>query len=141
MRNRFLLDTNILAFIITGSQKEISFEVQQIIDDYNNVLETSTISIKELIHLFRKGKIQLKKGEKLSEIPDLIENQFGIKIVPFTKKHINFLANLNPVPGHNDPDDFAIISHAISDKYILVSSDTKFIDYKNQKLEFIYNKK
>ena len=132
MKKRFLLDTNILAFIITGSKNEISHEVLQIIDNYNNVLKTSTIAIKELLHLFRKGKIQLKKGEKLSEIPGLIENLFGIKIAPFTVKHTMLLAKLETSLEHNDPDDFAIISHAISDRYILISSDRKFKDYKNQ---------
>lgn len=55
----------------------------------------------------------------------LLKDQ-GIEIADFTKKHTQTLSVLETIDGHNDPNDFAIISQAITDRYTLISSDRKF---------------
>lgn len=137
----YLLDTNILVFLITEEDDELSREVDFILDDYYNQIETSSISMMELVQLCRIGKIKLKKGTKLDDLPDYIHDVLGISIVNFGKEHTKTLSNLEIAAGHKDPFDHSIISHAITDRYTLISSDGKFKDYEKQNLNFVYNKR
>lgn len=41
------------------------------------------------------------------------------------------------IDDHRDPSDHIIISHAITERMALMSSDTKFPFYRNQGLELI----
>lgn len=136
--NRYLLDTNILVFILFDEWDEISAEVKSILKDYYSKLSTSSLCVAELIHLCRIGKLTLKRGKSVKELIESL-NKHGIEIDSFTQKHTKYLADLETVGGHSDPNDFAIISHAITDRYILISSDRKFKYYKN--VNFVYNKR
>jgi PIN domain nuclease of toxin-antitoxin system len=137
---RYLLDTNILLYIILDGD-ELSREVSEIIDDYGNSLYVSSESIKELIHLFHIGKIHTRKWKEAQDVFGTIEQELGISINYVKKEHLLTLARLTPAPGHNDPSDHLIIAQAITEKIPLISSDRKFDHYRKQKLNFIYNKK
>ena len=138
---RYLLDTNILAFIICSEQDNLSPFVEDIIDEQNNLLHVSSVSVIELLQLFKIQKIKPKGFKNATEIVAAIENLLFIKILPFTKTHTEALAKLKIANAHNDPFDHAIISHAIADKLTLVSSDRKFKEYVTQNLKFVYNKR
>ena len=141
MKNRYLLDTNILVFIVTGEIEEINRDVYALMSDYENLFEISTISVMELIQLHRIGKVRLKRGESVNGVLEKLEDETGIKIVPFNAPHTKTLSNLDIVDGHNDPFDHAIISQAITDRYTLISSDSKFKHYRDQNLNFVFNKR
>jgi len=141
MSNRLFLDTNILVFLVTKDAGELSSDVRNLISDYSCTLYASSVAILELLQLYRIGKIRFKKGQKIEDIFGIMENELGVSIVSFDAKHAKSLSNLYIVEGHNDPFDHAIISHAIADRYTLVSSDSKFRHYKNQHLNFVYNKR
>lgn len=138
--SRFLLDTNVLVFILINPES-ISCDVDLILKDFSNQLYTSSITISELIHLHKINKIQSKDYKSASEIQEAIEKEFYIEILPFNKIHTKTLANLTIAENHNDPFDHAIISQAISDKLTLISSDRKFKHYTSQKLKFVFNKR
>jgi len=141
--NRYLLDTNILVRLVTGEHDRISPDIFSILQDYENQLYVSSVSIMELIELHRIGKID-KKRKKFKVTEDLvkvIENEFNIVIKSFAKEHALTLSKLQVIDNHNDPFDHVIISHAITEKLILVSSDTKFKHYTTQKLNFVFNKR
>lgn len=138
---RYLLDTNILTYLLLKEADNISDETNEIIDDYNSQLCTSSVCVMELLQLYRIGKIKSKDFKNATELCNAIENILFIKIIPFTEKHINILAKLKIADGHNDPFDHSIISSAIADKLILVSSDRKFNDYTKQNLNFVFNKR
>lgn len=138
---RYLLDTNILVFLGTFNVSEISLDVADLLSDYGNKFYTSSISIIELLQLYRIGRLNLKKGQKIHDVLDYLQNELAIETVPFTKSHTETLANLSISDGHNDPFDHAIISHAITDRYTLISSDRKFKDYECQRLQFVFNKR
>lgn len=53
---RYLLDTNIILFLTSGSN--VSNDVMHIIEDYTNKLYTSSLSILEVSHLFKNKKIR-----------------------------------------------------------------------------------
>jgi tRNA(fMet)-specific endonuclease VapC len=138
---RYLLDTNIIAFFITSDFDSITDDIKEILNDYNNHLYVSSIAIVELLQLFRLGKLKPKKYKTADALHKCIETDFFIKILPFIKEHTHTLAALKIESGHNDPFDHSIISHAITEKMILVSSDKKFEAYKKQNLLFSFNKR
>ncbi len=127
--------------MLLGEDENLSTQIQNILTDYSSQLFTSIIAINELIQLVRIGKIKSKKYKKTLEFINTIEFDLKIKIVPFTNKNLETLANLTIADGHNDPFDHAIISQAISDKITLISSDTKFKHYTSQKLKFVFNRR
>ena len=137
---RYLLDTNILIYIL-GDSASLSTETQDIINNSNNLLFTSAINILELVQLYNVGKIKSKIYKSAAELTKAIEKDYYIEILPFSKSQCTTLSTLRIASLHNDPFDHAIISHAITDKLNLISSDKKFTDYKSQKLIFSFNKK
>ena len=138
---RYLLDTNILAFIVLGEYDNLSVETMAIIEDYTNQLYVSAVSVVELLQLYRIRKVKPKGIKEAKEIIARIEKDFYIKILAFGEEHTKTLSRLDITDGHNDPFDHAIISHAITEKLTLISSDRKFADYTAQKLKFVFNKR
>ena len=135
---RFIIDTNIFIFLAIENDL-LDTNVASIIDDYENTLYISTISIQEAIHLHHIGKV---KG-KWKTAKDIIKSisDLEISIISVNKEHLLTFAELSLHKGHNDPNDHIIISQAICEKIPVISSDRQFEHYKNQGLEFIYNKK
>jgi len=120
----------------------ISKDVKHILYDLNNQLFTSSVAVSELLQSYRLNKTQQKeKFKNASELVAVLGTDFFITILPFSKEHISTLAKLNIASGHNDPFDHSIISHAITEKLTLVSSDKKFENYTKQKLKFAFNKR
>jgi PIN domain nuclease of toxin-antitoxin system len=65
----------------------------------------------------------------------------GVEIKSVTRQHLSTYYDLEPIKGHNDPNDHMIIAQAISDKIPLVSSDGFFRKYKGQGLNLVFNKR
>lgn len=139
--SRYLLDTNIVIFLLLSELDNISDEIKNILTDSNNLLYTSSISAVELLQLHRIKKIQIKKYKTATDLYNAIEDEFYIKILPFAKQHVETLSKLKIADNHNDPFDHSIISHAITEQLILISSDRKFEEYTAQKLNFLFNKR
>ena len=92
--NRYLLDTNIIIFFITNRFKDdVSSDIKSILQDYNNILHTSSVSVLELLQLCRIGKVKLSKGVKPEQLTTIIEKDFNIKIQPFTLQNLRPLQN------------------------------------------------
>jgi tRNA(fMet)-specific endonuclease VapC len=138
---RYLLDTNVLIYVLLKDFDDVSTETTAILSDYSNQLYTSSIVVMEILQLYRIQKIKSKDFKNATELYSAIENEYNVKIMPFTEKHINTLSKLKIAEGHNDPFDHSIISHAITDKLILVSSDKQFENYTKQSLNFAFNKR
>lgn len=138
---RYLLDTNILAFLVSGDSDSISNDTKVILTDYYNQLFTSSVSVVELLQLYRIKKIQPKEFKDATEMYNAIENDFFIKIIPFAKEHLNTLSQLKIPLDHNDPFDHSIIAQAIAEKMILVSPDKKFKEYIPQNLSLAFNRR
>ena len=132
---RYLLDTNIVLFSLFFP-KELERNVNRLLKDYNNLFYVSTISIQEIIHLYKRNKIKTK-WEKPEDILPSIEMNF--EILPVKKEHLATYSGLSIINDHNDPYDHVIISQAITERITLISSDQKFEHYTNQKLDFIFN--
>ena len=139
--SRYILDTNILAFALSGETQNLSAVTKNILGDFSNQLHTRSICVLELLQLYRINKRQVKKFKTALELVDVIENFLYKKILPYFKQHNQTLAKLEIVARHKDPFDHAIIAQAISEKLILVSSDKKFKEYTEQNLDFVSNKR
>ncbi len=139
--SRYLLDTNIMIFMISGELDNISPDITAILSDYNNNFNTSSIVALELLHLYKNKKVSTKKYNTAADFLKAVEDIFYIKILPFSKEHLITLSKLKIANKHKDPFDHAIIAHAITEKLTLISSDRQFENYTGQHLDFIFNKR
>jgi PIN domain nuclease of toxin-antitoxin system len=135
---RYLIDTNIFLFFIREKDR-LSKNVFDILTDYENIIYLSSESIKEIIHLLRIGKIEMPIWKTPKDIFNHID-ELDFSVDYFKKEHILTLGKLVPVPDHNDPVDHAIMAHAITNKAALISSDGKMRFYRNQGLNFVWNR-
>ncbi len=139
---RVLIDTNIFVFLVQDATA-LSKDVIDVLSDYSNTLHISTESVRELIVAFNNKGLLNKKWKTAKDMVNAIENEYYIKILPLGQEHMQTYADLttNKAEGHNDPSDHVIISHAITNKMPLVSSDRRFSFYRKQGLELIFNER
>lgn len=135
-----MLDTNI--FIYYAIDRELLTQnVRKLLLDYDNQLLISMESVKELIVAYRVKNLLPQRWNSPIEMIESIANDFGIQILPVDMNVMRTYANLqlNTTQDHKDPSDHVIISHAITLKLPLISSDHKFTFYKKQGLDLIEN--
>ena len=84
---RYLIDTNILVFLILDKGM-IHSNVGQLFDDYSNIFYISAESVKELIVLVRNNKLRFKQWKTQIQLIEAIELEFGIRILPIKKEHL-----------------------------------------------------
>lgn len=136
---RYYLDTNILVFIVLKQRDDISCDIRNLLDDYENTFYTSTVCVQELIHLYQIGKLRVKRNRHIDILKDI--EDFGIEIIALDHVHLDKFSRLPFHEEHSDPFDRAIISQAICDHIPLISSDRKFKLYECYGLDFVYNKR
>jgi len=139
--DRYLLDTNVLIFVISEQRDRVSRDVTAILDDPASLLHASAISVLERVQLHRIGKVRFRSYRTVRDLAEAIDRDFDIKILPFGKEHTLALADLEVTPGHKDPFDHAIIAHAMAERMALVSSDRRFARYVPQGLAFVFNER
>ena len=137
---RYYLDTNMLYLILLNKQDEIYYEVSAILNDFSTSLYVSSLVVQELILLYRIGKFRTRLNKTENEILQDI-NDARIEIIFFNQHHLKSYASLRIANEHKDMNDHAIIAQSIADKIPVISSDTKFKEYTNQGLNFIFNKR
>lgn len=140
---RFIIDTNILIYIITEDFDSLSNDVKTILDDYESEILISMETVRELIVAFRRKKLLSKTFRSSLEMIDSLQRDYGVRIVQTDMEVMRTLAKMtiNEAEGHNDPSDHIIIAQAITMKLPLISSDRKFTFYRNQGLDLIFNEK
>jgi len=134
---RYLIDSNLLIDIT--SKAYVSDDIWNILYDYENTIYVSSESVKEFIHWLQSGKVAPKIKLKMPDVFDFIENELGFKVKYIAKEHLQTMAKLDKVEGHNDPNDRLIIAQAITEKLPLISSDMYFKQYVKLGLDFISN--
>lgn len=139
---RYMIDTNIFVFLV-NDLSQLSKDVESIIQDYSNTLHISAESVKELIVAYNNKRLFTNKWKSAEEMVAAIEDEYYVKILPLGKEHMNTYSRLsiNSIDDHKDPSDHVIISHAITNKLPLISSDHRFPYYTEQGLDLIFNKR
>lgn len=140
---RYLLDTNIFTFLATDEGDRISRDVRTILQNYENEFLMGMESVRELIVAYRAGKVISKFFSSPLELVESIVKDYGIRIVQTDMEVMRTMAKLeiNTGEDHNDPSDHVIISQAMTMRLPLISSDHKFLWYRKQGLDLIYNGK
>ncbi len=139
---RYLLDTNILIYYMSD-KSSLSQNVLSVLEDYDSILCVSAETLKELIVAYRGNRLLEKFWNSSEDMIRDIENMFYVTVLPLSKEHLITYSRLriNESQDHFDPSDHVIISHALTEKMPLISSDHKFLFYVNQGLDLIFNKK
>ena len=138
---RFLLDTNIMVFLLSNDDDSLCRDVRSILEDYENEFLLSMESVKELLVAYRTKNLLTKIFKTSTQMIDSIQKDYGIRILQVDMEVMRTMSKLtiNEAQEHYDPSDHVIISHAITLKLPLISSDSKFPFYRAQGLDLIYN--
>ncbi len=138
----YMLDTNILIYITTD-HSWLDKEVVAIIQNYENQCCISAETLRELVVAFNNKGFKTKQWKTSTDMIHSIEIDYGVRVLPVDKNVMEMYSHLmlNTREGHKDPSDHVIISHALTLKMPLISSDTRFAFYRKQGLDLIFNKK
>ena len=139
---RLMIDTQIFVFL-AQDVLSLSHDVRELLSDYSNTLHISAESVKELIVAYNNKRLFTNKWKSAEEMVAAIEDEYYVKILPLGKEHMKTYSTLsiNSIDDHKDPSDHVIISHAITNKMPLISSDQRFPYYTEQGLDLIFNKR
>lgn len=137
---RYMLDTCICTFLMCDSDR-ISPDVRALFEDYDNCFCISAETVRELIVAFNNKGLVSHYWKTAEEMVNSLSDEYYIQILPLREEHMRTYARLqlNKAMDHKDPSDHVIISHAITERIPLISSDRKFDFYRNQGLDFIKN--
>jgi PIN domain nuclease of toxin-antitoxin system len=119
---RLYLDTNILVFLATGEEDEINADVEELLNDYENHLLTSTVCVHELIHLFQIGKIHTSRNGRISDASEFESwlSDMGIEVIPVTVKNLKEYAKLPMLGDHRLSHDHDIDKLLFAKPVVLV---------------------
>ena len=99
----------------------------------------------EIAQLYRRRKIKeidydiFDTGDKF--IDSISYSLSAIEVLPFERREARIASRLTFVPNHKDPNDLAIMAHAISEQMPIISCDDKFPEYISQGIIVLYNKR
>jgi len=135
---RYLMDTNIFIFSLSD-RKQLSRDVEDIIEDYSNEMYISSESIRELMNLLQGGRINIEGWKSAEYVIDYIKNEtrFGIKYLK--EEHFRQFARLPWFEDHRDQRDRMIIAHALTERLKLITSDMQFYRYERYGLDLVFN--
>ena len=131
---KYLIDTHILIWLAISPQ-EISKDVLRILENPENKVFVSTVSLWEIAIKLSIGKLYLQ-GLKISYLVQFCEEQ-NIRIIQLPLSAIEQYQRLPKKENRKDPFDRFLISLSIADNYTLVSADGKVNLYREDGLVYI----
>ena len=141
----YFLDTNIILILFFNRDNELEPTILSILRDNRNSFFASTVSLLEIAQLYRRRKfkdIDYKVFDTGDKLIDLILSRLEeIEILLFEHREARIASRLTFVPNHKDPNDLAIMAHAISEQMPIISCDDKFPEYISQGITVLYNKR
>jgi len=139
---RYLIDTNIFLYLSTD-RKKLHPNVLSLLSEPDSLLYISNESVRELIVAYNSKGLGNKKWKTAEDMVRSIEETYYVEILPIQKDVMYTYSrlHLNNSQNHRDPSDHVIISHAMTLKMPLISSDTRFDYYRKQGLDLIFNEK
>jgi len=138
--NRLMIDTNILVFYLR-EQDRLSRDVMALLTDYESRLYISMETLKELVTAYRRKNLFADRWRTASEMVSGIMSTMEITVCTVDLNVVSKMAllDINEAEDHYDPSDHVIIAHAMTLGMPLISSDRKFLYYRKQGLDLIYN--
>ena len=120
---QFLIDTHVLLWALSDSNK-LKKSIVELIEDENNVILVSIATLWEL---------QIKESINKIKLPANFFgslNQSGYEILPITIQHLETLKILPMY--HRDPFERMLIAQANTDKLKLITQDSDICKYEVQ---------
>lgn len=131
----YLIDTHIFIWSIVDTKK-LSAAVKKILEDENNSILVSAVSLWEITIKNSIGKLTLKNFE-ISKIPEYCD-ALGFELIHLTPKEA-IDSNILPLKeNHKDPFDRMLVFQAITNDYNFISSDEKIKQYQADGLKLVY---
>lgn len=121
---KLLLDTHLLLWAASGTSERMSREAASLISDEGNELLFSAVSIWEVAIKSGLGRPDFRSDPHVLR-RTLLDNGYGEAAI--TGAHAAAVSRLPPI--HRDPFDRMLIAQAISEGYILLTSDRTVADY------------
>ncbi|MDP3432903.1 MAG: type II toxin-antitoxin system VapC family toxin [Bacteroidota bacterium] len=120
---RILIDTQAFIWFVEND-KQLPSKIKIEIEDTDNTIIISIASLWEMTIKMTLDKLRLG-----CDIKDMIEKVYhnGFEIIPILPEHVIKLSTLEYL--HRDPFDRIIISQALSENMVIVSSDKIFDAY------------
>ena len=124
---KYLLDTNILIWFFDDN-KMLPQKIKNLIENKNNDIYISIISLWEIVMKFSKKNLEFKYNfdQILASL-----NTMKIEIIPLKVEHLK--TNIDLPIHHKDPFDRILISTAISENLKFITSDKENHLYDNVK--------
>lgn len=120
---RYLLDTHVLYWMIADTT-QLSKKVKPLLEDLNNELFISDMSLFELTIKSSIGKLNYKSG--LNDLFDDI-NGLSLKTLHLQQQHLLIYQTL-PL-HHRDPFDRLLLAQAKTEGLAIISRDAEFLKY------------
>jgi PIN domain nuclease of toxin-antitoxin system len=117
---RLLLDTN--AFLRWMAGSPLPRSVERVLARRDTECLVSIVTGWEIT-------MKPKLGVSVADIEAAIA-EMGAALLPIKFKHLNELSHLPAYEDHRDPFDRMLISQALAEDLSIVTSDTRFGDYK-----------
>ena len=133
-----MLDTCVVIDLLTDIEN-LGRGAISLIDESDNTLFASVETMRELIVHFNNKKLLSRRWKTAEDLIRFVEDDLNIEFLPI-RRDVGYTYSrlqLNEEQDHHDPSDHIIISHAITERIALLSSDTRFWYYRNQGLELI----
>lgn len=118
---KYLLDTHVILWII-GSSNLLSKKAKATIENSENKIYVSSVSLWEISLKFRLGKLSLS-GMKPSQIPEILSKS-NIETINLESADASTYDQLK-VTHHRDPFDRMLIWQCILRKFTLITKDSK----------------
>lgn len=118
---KYLLDTHVILWII-GSSNLLSKKAKATIENSENKIYVSSVSLWEISLKFRLGKLSLS-GMKPSQIPEILSKS-NIETINLESADASTYDQLKVI-HHRDPFDRMLIWQCILRKFTLISKDSK----------------
>jgi len=135
---RLMLDTCVVIDLLTDVDS-IPTEALDMLSDRNNQFFASVETMSELIVHFNNKRLLSKYWKTAEDVLRSVEGDLNIEFLPLRRDagYTYSRLQLNLEQDHRDPSDHVIISHAITERLALLSSDEKFPFYRAQGLDLI----
>ena len=135
---RLMLDTCVIIDLLVDMDN-LSKGAQALIEDPDNILFASAESMRELVVHFNNKRLLNRYFKTSTDVLKAVETELDIEFLP-VRRNVGYQYSrltINEAEDHRDPSDHIIISHAITERMPLLSSDTRFWFYRNQGLDLI----
>lgn len=135
---RLMLDTCAIIDLLVDMDN-LSKGAQALIEDPDNILFASAESMRELVVHFNNKRLLNRYFKTSTDVLKAVETELDIEFLPI-RRDVGYQYSrltINEAEDHRDPSDHIIISHAITERMPLLSSDTRFPFYREQGLDLI----